>query len=216
MRPAAVALCLMLLGCARRGLAPGDALDGFAAALERKDYDGAYGLMSPAYRSRVSATEFRKRLEANGAEISADAKMMREGARRWGDRVEVRVSEDERVTVVRAGAGWRLEDQPLDPYGQATPRAALRAFIRAVENRRYDILVRLAPARYRAILTVPKLRAYWEGENATENRALLRDLRLAVGARITEEGEEAFMTYGASRQVRFVREEGLWRVESPD
>lgn len=216
MRRVVVALCLMSLACAREPVAPGDILDRFAAALERRDYDGAYDLMSPAYRSRVSAAEFRKRLEATGAELAADASLMRQSARRWGDRVEVRVSEDERVTVVRDGAGWRLDDQPLDPYGQATPRAALRAFVRAVENRRYDILMRLAPARYRAVLTVPKLRAYWEGENAGENRALLRDLRLAVGVRITEEGDEAFMSYGAGRQVRFVREEGLWRVEAPE
>jgi hypothetical protein len=123
---------------------------------------------------------------------------------------------DDRVVLVHEAAGWRLEAPPLDPYGQATPRAALRSFVRAVENRRYDVLVRLAPSRYRSTITVEKLRAFWEGEAAAQNRAFLRELRLNLYAHIAEEGDEAFMTYGSGRQVRFAREEGLWRIESPE
>jgi hypothetical protein len=92
----------------------------------------------------------------------------------------------------------------------------LRAFVRAVENKRYDVLLRLAPGRFRSAITVDKLRAYWEGEQSTQNRALLKELRQSLGGRIAEEGDEAFMTYGTSRQVRFVREEGLWKIENPE
>jgi hypothetical protein len=123
---------------------------------------------------------------------------------------------DERVSLVRESGGWRMETPPLEPYGQASPRAALRAFVRAVENRRYDVLVRLAPLRFRSSVTVEKLRDFWEGSTAAQNRAMLGELRLNLGGRIAEDGEEAFMMYGSGRQVHFIREDGLWRIESPE
>jgi hypothetical protein len=209
-------LALALTGCAHRPAAPGDALQSYAAALERKDYAAAYSLMSAAYRQRVSAAEFRRQLDADGTEMANDARALREGAQRWGARVEVAVGNDETVTLVREADAWRLDGTPFEPYGQATPRAALRTFVRAVENRRYDVLLRLVPSRYRAVVSADKLRSFWEGEQGGRNRGLLRELRMALDARIAEEGDEAFLTYGANRQVKFVREDGAWRIESPE
>ena len=206
----------MALACAQRAAAPGGAIEAYAAAIERKDYAGAYGLMSSSYRQQVSLADFRRTMERDAGELAADARSLRETADRWSGRATVVVPGDERVSLTREGGSWRLDGPPLDPYGQATPRAALRSFVRAVENRRYDVLVRLAPARFRATITPDKLRAFWEGAAGASDRAFLRELRLNLYARIAEEGEEAFMTYGTGRQVRFVREEGLWRIESPE
>ncbi len=112
--------------------------------------------------------------------------------------------------------GWRLDGQPFAPFNQATPRACLRTFLRAAESRRYDVLLRLVPRRFRSAVTLDGLRLAWEGEQAAQNRALLRELRLHAGDRIAEDGDEAVMAYGVNRQVRFVREEGAWRIESPE
>jgi hypothetical protein len=172
--------------------------------------------MSSSFRQRVSAEEFRQKVERDGSELTADARALRGSSDRWGGRVEVVLPTQERVGIVREGGAWRLDQPPLDAYGQGTPRAALRAFVRAVENRRYDVLLRLAPARFRAALSADKLRVFWEGEEQNPNRAMLRELRLSLGAPVAEEGDEAFMTYGSNRQVRFVREDGLWRIESPE
>jgi hypothetical protein len=188
----------------------------YASAVERRDFGTAYALMSSSFRQRVSAAEFRRKLDEDQPELGADARALREGADRWATRIELSLPGEDRVPLVREGASWRLEERPLDPFGQATPRAALRAFARAVESRRYDVLLRLAPAHFRGALSVEKLRAFWEGGAAAQNRSLLRELRLNLGAPIAEEGEEAFMTYGSNRQMRFVREEGLWRIESPE
>lgn len=212
---APLALALAIAGCAHRS-APAEALDAYAAAIERRDFTSAYGMMSGGFRERVSLAEFRAQMERDAADNAAEATSLRQGMSRWGGRLEIAVAPDERVALVREAGGWRLDDQPFEPYGQSTPRAALRAFVRAVEGRRYDVLVRLAPSRFRPSLTPDKLRAYWEGEQAAENRNLLRELRLALGARITQDGDEAFMTYGNNRQVRFVREDGLWRIETPE
>jgi hypothetical protein len=209
-------LVLSLTACAQRAAAPGGAIEAYAAAVERKDWSAAYGLMSSSYRQHVSLADFRRTMERDAGELAADARALRDSADRWSGRAAVTLPGEERVSLAREGGGWRLDAPPLDPYGQASPRAALRAFVRAVENRRYDVLLRLVPARSRTSITVDKLRAFWEGPAAAQNRAFLRELRLNLYARIAEEGEEAFMTYGSGRQVRFVREEGLWRIESPE
>jgi hypothetical protein len=211
-----VALCTMFVACAQRAAAPGGAIEAYAAAIERKDYASAYGLMSSSYRQQVSLTDFRKTMERDANELAADARSIRESADRWSGRVTVAMPGEDRVSLSREGGSWRIDNPPLDPYGQATPRAALRSFVRAVENRRYDVLLRLAPARFRSTLTGEKLGAFWEGPASAPERAFLRELRLNLYARIAEEGDEAFMTYGTGRQVRFVREEGLWRIESPE
>ena len=210
------ALVLLSLACAPRAAAPANAVLSYAAAVERRDFTTAYALMSSSYRQRVPLGEFRHSLEQDAPELAADARALRAAADRWGARVEMVLPAEARVTVVREGTSWRLEDRPVDPFGQETPRAALRAFLRAVESRRWDVLLRLAPAHVRGALTAEKLQAFWEGEQGPANRALLRELRLNLGAPIAEEGEEAFMTYGSSHQVRFVREEGSWRIESPE
>jgi hypothetical protein len=214
-----ILLCLiggLALGCAQRAAAPAGAIEAYAAAVERKDYPAAYGLMSASFRQRVTLAEFRRQVEPDAVELGADARSLRESADRWTRRATVALPGDERVSLVREGGGWRLEGPPLEAYGQGTPRAALRSFVRAVENRRYDVLARLAPARFRAAVTAEKLRAFWEGAASAPNRGFLRELRLNLGARIAEEGDEAFMTYGSGRQVRFVREDGSWRIESPE
>jgi hypothetical protein len=37
-----------------------------------------------------------------------------------------------------------------------------------------------------------------------------------VTAPIVESGDEARLPYGPEQEVRFVREDGRWKVESPD
>lgn len=212
----AAAIAGAAVGCAHAPAAPADALQGFAAAVERRDYPAAYAAMSAEYRQRVPLDEFSRALERSAREAAEDARALREGAARAAARVEVSLGAERRVALVREGSGWRLDAPPVDPYGQGAPRDACRSFVRAVENRRYDVLLQLAPARYRTSLTVAALRAYWEGDEAASRRASLRELRLALDGRIVEEGDEAVMPYGAGQQVRLVREDGLWRVDSPE
>jgi hypothetical protein len=211
------AACLLLVAaCAERAASPAGALGQYGAALERQDWTGAYRLMSASYRRRVSPAEFRKLMQAASADNRSTGRALRENAAAWASRAEVVLGEGERVSLVREGGTWRLESPPFEPFGQETPRAALRAFIHAVEGARYDVLMELAPARYRADITPDKLRAFWESQGQQKKRAMLPALRLALERRIIEEGDEAYLVYDGGRQVRFVREEGLWRIETPE
>ena len=196
----------------RPGRGPGE----FGAALERDDWSRAYALMSDGYRQRVSLAEFKQQMKA-----VPPPRWRTQAARCGRTRLSGAAGSSccspvsERVGLTREGGGWRLERPPFEPFGQETPRAALGAFIRAIEGQRYDILVGLAPARYRADITPDKLARYWQQQGAERTRALLRDLRLALDGHIVEEGDAALLLYGTGRQARFVREEGLWRIETP-
>jgi hypothetical protein len=213
---AGLALAVVSTACAERAASPAGALGQYGAALEREDWAAAYRMMSSAYRRRVSVGEFRKQMLAAAADTRVAGRALRENAAAWASRAEVVLGDAERVGLVREGGAWRLESPPFEPFGQDTPRAALRAFIHAVEGGRYDMLVELAPARYRPDITSDKLRAFWQSQGAERKRLLMSALRLALERRIIEEGDEAYLVYDGGRQVRFIREEGLWRIESPE
>jgi hypothetical protein len=202
--------------CAHRDQGPAATIDAFGAALERGDFRAAYAMTSADTRKRIP-------YEAFAATLGADANQTRALGRRMGDeaaklpiRVEVRLGLGEVVTLVREDGQWRIDGEVFDPWGQGSPRAALRTFIRALDGRRYDILLRLAPARYRGELSADKLRQYWEEERKDERLSLLSRLRAAAGAPIVETGDEAHMPYGPEQEAHFVREDGRWKVESPE
>ncbi len=199
--------------CAHPQRGPADAISDFGAAVDRKDYAGAYALMTTEYRKRVPLEDFRRDLDGGGPEVQAAAHRLREDAARTPLQIDVDVDLGQRLTLVLEGGQWRVAAHPFDLYDQATPRAALRSFVRAVETVRYDALLRLTPNRYRVAVTVPKLRDYWEGEHKADNRKRLAELRANIGAPIVETGDEARMPYGDNSEVRFVREDGLWKIE---
>jgi len=221
---AALGAAIAIAGCAQPQRGPSDTLASFGAAVEKKDYQAAYALMSPAYRKAVSLADFRAAIDRGGAEVTALAHRLRGSPPARPMRVEVDIGDDadvaaglgDKVTLVLDQDQWRVDTPPFDIYSQATPRATLRTFLRAITRGRFDVAVRLVPNRYRAGVTPEKLRAYWEGERKDENGKLLQRLRAAILSPIVELGDEARMPYGDNSEVVFVREDGLWKIEDPD
>jgi hypothetical protein len=205
------------LGCARPAAGPASTLSALGAALERKDWDAAYALTSADFRARVPRAAFRAQLEDGGASTQALAHRLRAAGDATPARVTVELAPGEPLGLVDDGGLWRVADPQLfEPWSQKTPRAALRSFVRALDERRYDVVLRLCPMRRRAGLSVEALRAYWEGEHKAENAALLAHLRDALAAPIVEVGDEARLPYGPGREARLVREDGAWKIEDPD
>jgi hypothetical protein len=217
-RPPGLALvpAFALLACAHPQRGPADTIAAFGTAVERKDYSAAYALMSADYRKRMTLADFRAQLEAGGADTQKVAHRLKEAAPHTPLRVEVEVDLGDKLPLVLEGGDWRVDGQPFDMYSQKTPRAALRTFVRALDGRRYDVVVRLVPNRYRAGVTVGNLRDYWEGDRKAENQKLLQQLRVNINAPIIELGDEAHMPYGEISELRFVREDGFWKIEDPD
>jgi hypothetical protein len=211
----------LALGCARAAGGPTATLSALGAALDRKDYDAAYALTSADFRARVPRDAFRTELEEAGGEAQGLARRLRGAGEVARPRVTVDLAPGEPVTLVEEGGRWVVDDPTLfEPWSQRTPRAALRSFVRALEQHRYDVVLRLCPTQRRPTLSVDALRAYWEGDHKAENAALLIRLRAALDAPVVqpiiEMGDEARMPYGGDGEVRLVREDGAWKIENPD
>lgn len=205
-----------LAGCAHPAEGPGATVAAFGSAVTRGDLAAAYGLTSAAFQRRTPFEAFVAGFKAGGGEPEALGRRMVAEAPRIAPRVEVELSLGERVPIVLEDAGWRIDGPVYQAWGQGTPREALRTLVRALDERRYDIVLRLVPDRYRAGLSADQLRAAWEGDEKKENAALLAQLRAALTAPIVEAGDEAHLPYPPGREVRLVREAGQWKVEDPD
>jgi hypothetical protein len=203
------------LACAHKPEGPAATLQDFGAALARNDVRGAYALTSADFQKRTSYDAFAAGLGANPADTKALGKRIGDEAAHVAPRVALQLPQGDTVTLVLEAGRWRVDGPAPDPWGQRTPRAALRTFVRALGERRYDIVLRLVPRRHRADLTQDKLRQYWEA-HPDEARGLVARLQAALGAPIVESGDEAHMPYGQEQEVVFVREDGVWRIEDPD
>ncbi|HEY2903862.1 MAG TPA: hypothetical protein VGL59_24970 [Polyangia bacterium] len=212
--PMAAIVFLCAAGCAHPPPGPAASVAAFAAAVDRRDYQAAYALTSADYQKRVPLVAFRLELDARA--VDGRPLVERLAPRTPGvPRVTLELSDGETMPLVQEGGTWRLDAPSLDPFPRRTPRAALRSFVRALEQRRYDVLVHFAPSRYRVNLTAEKLRQMWEGEHKADNQKLLAALHANLEAPIVELGDEAHMPYG-DRVVRFMREDGDWTIADPD
>jgi hypothetical protein len=212
-----LACCATLAAaCAHPQRGPAEALADFGGAIEHRDYEAAYALMTADYRRRVPLADFRRELEGGGPDVTTLARRLRDEAARTPFQIEVEVDLGQKLNLVLEAGQWRVAAQPFDLAAQQTPRAALRSFVRAVELRRYDALLRLVPNRYRVGVSAEKLRTYWEGERGAENQKLIKTLRTHIDAPIVETGDEARMPYDDVSEVRFLREDGVWKVEDVD
>lgn len=212
-------------GCAHQTAEPPDVVRGFASSVTLGRWDQAYALMSDDYRRRVPLARFRAEIEADRQTVNADAVALSRQGFRGPARAVVETRGGDRFTLVMNGGAWKLTDQPLVPFGQQSPRAALRTFVRAIEQRRYDVALRLVPARHRSGVTEKSLRLYWEGAGSGSHRRLLEILRANLDTPIIDLGTEAHMPYGAEGQksdnagangegeVRFLLEDGVWKID---
>ena len=141
---------------------------------------------------------------------------LRAGAERVETEAKLVFGENEVLRWVVENGTWKIASDPTNFYGQSTPAEALRSFVRALESRRYDIVLRFVPAKLADSVTEEKLRREWEGEKREEVTLLLMNLKANLNSPIHQSGNRATMPYGEKYEVRFVREEGVWKVEDPD
>ena len=205
-----------LLGCAHRPEGPAATVAAFGTAVARGDLQAAYALTSTEFRRRMPFEAFAAGFTAGGGEPQVLGQRMVAESSRIAPRVEIELSLGERVPMLLEDGRWRIDGPVYEAWGQGPPRAALRTFVRALDERRYDVVLRLVPSRFRAGLSADKLRAYWEGDRQKENQALLAQLRAALTGPITESGDEAHLPYPPGRQAWLVREAEEWKVEDPD
>lgn len=208
---------LALAGCGvSAGATPEGTVGVFAASLRDGRIGDAYALMSEGYRQRVTQVEFERYFREHPAEIGETARALSRPRGAAEQEAVVEYGEGEVVRLVREHGDWRVATDVVDFYDQSTPRAALRAFVRAMERRRFDVVLRLIPEADREGMTGERMREAWEGEGREAVERLLASLRVSLDNPIEEVGDRATMPYGERFRVQFVREDGHWRIEDPD
>ncbi|HZS38462.1 MAG TPA: hypothetical protein VFF06_16620 [Polyangia bacterium] len=213
-RRLALLALLVAAGCPRppaAAVGPESALQAYLNAVAAGRLDEAYNWMSADYRKTHDRAAFERALgDRRGAEKLRGARVELEA--------EAQLPDGERLPLVMENGAWRLARDPLDFYPQRTPAEALRSFLRAVENRRYEVVVRFVPSRYRATVTVDAVRARWEGERRAELGQQLDAIRAALARgeplELGPPEGEARLQLGERKQAKLVREDGDWKIES--
>lgn len=119
----------------------------------------------------------------------------------------------------RRRSGYQFVENPLAFYPQASPEQALRSFLRAVERKRWDVLVSFLPRALAAPTAGPpysaeQIRQRFEGPAQADIARQLSALRLHLDEpiQLDKSGNEARLPVGENRAARLLFEDGSWRV----
>lgn len=193
---------------------PQSTLQDYARALQEQRVDDAYAMLSDEAKKNLPFDAFRRMVTENPGEVLEIAEAL---GRPAGDPVvtaTVTAPSGETILLVYEKGKWRVDGSSIDLYSQVTPKRAIESFVRAYENRRYDILIRFVPSRDTEGLDSAKLKKAFEGEQKEEMQRLTQALKAALPtARIELLGDRATMAYGAGGTVELLREHGAWKVE---
>lgn len=200
-------------GCGARSKGPAATLDQYRAALERKDFAAAYGMMSERFRSQHSREEFIRMMEENPGEVTDTVTALGRARQEVEIAAELDYGHGEQLRLVHEGEQWRIATNPIQFYSQATPRDALRSFVRAYRLGRWEIMLRFVPNRYRERMDADELRQQFQNEEVV---LMMKTLETNIEEPITEQGNEARMPYSERSEVKLVREDGVWKILDMD
>ncbi len=202
-----LALVLALASCAqleRRAIAR--ASHGLGRAVKRGDRAAIAQRVAPGVRPGVDLDALR------GATKQTWSRRLRKPKEIRPDAVAM-LTADHPVHVVWTSQGWRFAEDPTALYAQDTPAHALRALVLASKRGRWDVLLRLAPRRYRIGLAESDLRAAWtEGEHAAALRRARDRVATHLGDPIAADEHEARLDLGDGHVVRLEREGDAWVI----
>jgi hypothetical protein len=206
----------MVTGCVATSAArgPRDTLAAYAAALDRGDARSAYAYLSEEAQKAVPFGAFERMVTENRDEMKALGQALLRPAHPPLVTATVTTREGRNLLLVLEDGQWRIDGSAIDLYGQQTPEAAVRSFLRAYRNKRFDILLRFVPASAAEGLDSARLRKAWEGEQKAEMDRLTQGIEAALGtARFERMGNRASMSYGVGGTVELLEESGLWKIE---
>ena len=210
----ALGLALLVACGGPQATRPLGAVDAYVRALEVGDYDRAYELMSDHYKKDHPKDEFVRMMRESPRDVKETAERLKSDKRE----VDVRATYvfgdlHDQMSLVEEDGAWRIDTNPLDYYPQDTPKNALRSFIRAVDNKRWDVLVRFVPKAYG--MTAEQLKTEFEGDRRSEINDLLLKLHGALenATPIQVEGDEARLQYADRAEIVFKKEDGSWKID---
>jgi hypothetical protein len=206
----------LLLGCAesRPPATPRDALLSYASALRQGRVEDAYALLSEDAQRELSLEAFKRMVLENPEGMRDIAEQLTRPSGPPQVTATVTTPGGQTLLLVYEDGQWRVDASAIDLYSQADPKRTVASFVRAFDNRRYDILLRFVPERERQGLGEAQLREAWEGEQKQDMQQTVRALEAALPtAEVEQLGERATMAFGAAGTVQLVREHGDWKIE---
>jgi hypothetical protein len=216
MRALALCVVLGLVAACGGNKGPSSTLDRYGRALKNRDFGAAYDLMSSSFRGKVTREDYVRMMRDNVREVDETADRLR------GKKGSLEVSAEfayglgDKMLLVQEGGKWRIATNPLGFYDQSTPRNALRSFLRAYHLERWDIMLKFVPNAYREKMDIAKMKAQFTGASKEPMDNLLLTLEANVDEPIIERGNDAKMSYGDRFEVRFVKEDGAWKLKDLD
>ena len=213
--PAASALALVACASSGHAASPEAVLSAYGHAVQRGQLAQAYAMLSEDAKKSIPYEQFKRMLQENPEQAEELIRSL-DRPQAGPARVTAKVTgaDGQALILVYENGAWRVDGTAIDLYSQASPEAAAAAFVRAVENKRYDILLRYVPDAERDGLSEATLRAAWEGEQKADMARLIEALKAALPtARFEVVGERATFAYGAGGTLELVREHGAWKVE---
>ena len=215
---AAPTLLILVCGCGASKPAedPSSILRTYAHALEEGRAEDAYRMLSDEARRGISLEAFRRMVKDNPDEVREIGKSLERPTGTPVVTAIVTSPSGQDLHLVLENGKWRVEATAIDLYSQDSPRHALQGFVRALERKRYDVVMRYVPESHQEGLDAVKLKTAWEGHDKEEMEQVLAALKQALpSSTIEETGERATMPYGAGT-IQLVREHGLWKIEDFD
>jgi hypothetical protein len=195
---------------------PQSVLRAYARALEDGRADDAYRLLSDEARRGISLEAFRRMVKDDPDGVKEIGRTLERPTAPPTVTATVTSPSGQELHLVLEDGAWRVDASSIELYAQDTPRHAIQGFIRAVERKRYDVVMRYVPDAHKEGLDVAKLKSAWEGHEKDEIQQVVSALKQALpAATIEETGERATMPYGAGT-MQLLREHGLWKIENFD
>lgn len=212
-----VSVALACAACAgAKAEDPQSVLRAYSHALEEGRADDAYRMLSEEARRGISLEAFRRMVKDNPEEVREIARSLARPTATPVVTASVTTSNGQELDLVLENGRWKVEATAIDLYAQDTPRHAIQGFVRAVERKRYDVVLKFVPDAHKEGLDATKLKSAWEGHDKEEIEQVVSQLKLALPtATIEETGDRATMAYGAGT-MQLVRERGLWKIEDFD
>jgi hypothetical protein len=198
-------LAVFVIGCGGHARSLVHASGDLGKSVRRGEREEIDERVLPAARSRVDYE----------ALLAGKSKWSERLSRPTGARPEalVYLSNDEVIEAVWTDKGWRFASDPTVYYGQSTPREALRSLVRASREQRWDVMLDLAPRRYRMGLSEEDLALAWTEGAQAESLLQARD-RLAerLSGTIRADAHQAILDLGEGEFARLEREKDRWVV----
>jgi len=195
---------------------PSSVLHAYARALEEGRADDAYRVLSDEARRGISLEGFRRMVKDDPEGVKEIARALDRPTAPPVVTATVTSPSGQELSLVLEDGKWRIDASTIDLYAQDTPRHAIQGFIRAIEHKRYDMVMRYVPETHKEGLDPSKLQSAWEGHERQEIEQVVAGLKQALpSATIEETGERATMPYGAGA-MQLVKEHGLWKIENFD